>query len=135
MAHDRPSAHLDPQWQGRGALTRMVYGHIVIPFIMKESAEVNTLQSISSLTQSIIQCASPVVQHHPRESSRGKIPPHSHQVYDFSYTYDPTENQEASVEMAMTYDILNEAFSVDTQVNVSMLIEFNLLNFIFEMQD
>jgi len=37
--------------------------------------------------------------------------------------------------MVMTDTLLSETFSLDTQVNISKFIEFNLLNFIFEMQD
>jgi hypothetical protein len=37
-------------------------------------------------------------------------------------------------QMVMIDALLNEAFGLDTQVNVSKFIEFNLLNLIFEMK-
>jgi len=41
----------------------------------------------------------------------------------------------AAEQMAMTDTLLSETFDLDTQVNISKFIEFNLLNFIFEIQD
>jgi len=109
---------------------------------MKESIEVETFQSISALIQSIIEYASPTAQREPGESLRNWIPPHTCQACRSAFGYDPMDSPDIGAhatsvaeEMVMTDALLSETFSLDTHVNVSKFIEFNLLNFIFEIQD
>jgi len=141
-AQDRPGARLDPQRVVRRVISRPAHEHVSIPSIVKESVEVDTLRSISALTQSIIEHADPATQSGLGDSARSRVPPHTCQACGSACGYDPMDSQDAGAQatsaaeqMVMTDTLLSETFGLDTQVNISKFIEFNLLNFIFEIQD
>lgn len=101
--------------------------HVIIPSIVKESIEVETLDSISSLTQTLIQYARPLVEGDASDdvdSSRHRVPAHFCRSCGSLCTYYPSssENAGARAEFAtqnivMTESLLNETFGIDTQVN------------------
>jgi hypothetical protein len=59
---------------------------------VKESVEVETLQSISSLTQGSIECVNPIVQHQSRETLNGRVPPNTFHACDSTCGYDPIDS-------------------------------------------
>jgi len=93
-AQDRPRARVDPQRAVRRVLNRPAHEHVSIPSIVKESVEVDTLQSISALTQSIIEHASLVAQRGLGDSARSRVPPHACQTCRSACGYDPMDSQD-----------------------------------------
>lgn len=68
-SNDRAGAQHDPNLASR-SLGRPMVEHVTIPSIVKDSVEVDTLESISSLTQTLIQYVEPLVHVDADESYR-----------------------------------------------------------------
>lgn len=111
-------------------LARPNFDHITIHSIVKEGVEMETLESISSLNQTLIQHSRPLAQGEVSESFRPRCPPHLCQKYGSLCVYG---YEDASIEdlIVMTNDFLNETYGINSQVNFNKF-KFNLLNFIFK---
>ena len=111
-----------------------------MPAVAKESADVETLQAITSLTRSVIHHTSPIVQRNPGESSGGGLRGHVCRSCGATCSYDPTGPQEgatqdpytstqpdsyASTGMERVADILHDAYGIDSQVKLNVFIEFS----------
>ena len=96
-SHDREGAQRDPNLPPR-PLAKPMVEHVIIPSIVKESIKVKTLDSISSLTHTLIQYARPLVEGDASDdvdSSRHRVPTYFCRSCGSLYTYDPNSSENA----------------------------------------
>jgi hypothetical protein len=115
---DRPMAHRDPN-APRFPSGKPQVDHVSIPSNVKEHVEVDTLGTISALTQTLIQCVTPLVEGDHGQSVRGHFCHSCGSVCTFG-----TTKREEEDDGLMLNDFLNITFGIDTQVNICKFIKF-----------
>ena len=64
LSFERPEAHCDPN-AFRAPIVKPHGEHVIIPSVVKEHVETSTLGTINALMQTLIHCASPLVEEEP----------------------------------------------------------------------
>lgn len=70
--------------------------HVTVPSIVKDNVEVDMLESIGSLTQTILQCVRPLVEPSVEETCRPRAPPHHCGACGVVCTYNYQSAQDAA---------------------------------------